>query len=666
MSGAKKRRLSGAFTGVQQSKMTPQATALLPSAPRPHRPPSHFTIEVRCPSKIKSKRNNWKPPLTMEEIAAGYAACTVSDNEDNSIDEEEGGTLNDSNDEGEVEDLLDANDYEFQHFDWLEPLNGKATLIPPGGIEAEHKHAGRGFGELIRRDRMRYAFYDQLEQPSEDTSRLAFGLFDRYGRLREEFKSHQIKKGSGVWGSELDVGDLLLIEKVYIEPDYRRQGLAQKVVRAMIEEARPKCGTFFAVVLATAFNYYVNAECSATGEERDIVYCRQEQIAQRFFRSLGFRRVGSTDFFALPGDKHHACHKIAAQDDYNPPDFPRYQVIPQIAAILERAGPLQIPHTDGFWSNFVTTERPRSLTNLDEQQWGQFMSLFSNLPLDHQLWGPLDCEGNTILHIAAMRFSHQDVASFLKEIPKLASTRNYHGETPTEALNRHLEEQRTTKSWGMKISCVSDQFRGFGDNTVKTLMELKGLTHTTPIDEARLKYGCTCGQCLEGFFSPRMRFALICQAEMLHDMLNDIIPQLRKEDWNDGFFEMWHGDNFRYLDPGVRENLKTNKSMRQGFVNLFSHFATCSNKNGAQCVPSPANVMKAVNQTNEWPPYTRHFMERGGTTFPVGSVVFQEAKNQASWAGDGTHDDDFKDDIAPLPKCRNDYEFGFVRGMCGY
>lgn len=45
---------------------------------------------------------------------------------------------------------------------------------------------------------------------------LAFSRFDRFGRLRSEFKTHPIMKGIGIWGQELDHGDLLLIEEVFL------------------------------------------------------------------------------------------------------------------------------------------------------------------------------------------------------------------------------------------------------------------------------------------------------------------------------------------------------------------------------------------------------------------------------------------------------------------
>jgi hypothetical protein len=81
-----------------------------------------------------------------------------------------------------------------------------------------------------------------LGKPSRETSLLAFDLFDRYGRLRSEFKDHPIRKGSGVWSKELDTGDILLIEEIKIDKAYGRRGLGKKIMGAMLEKAREKTG----------------------------------------------------------------------------------------------------------------------------------------------------------------------------------------------------------------------------------------------------------------------------------------------------------------------------------------------------------------------------------------------------------------------------------------
>jgi hypothetical protein len=47
-------------------------------------------------------------------------------------------------------------------------------------------------------------------------------------------------------------------------------------------------------------------------------------------------------------------------------------------------------------------------------------------------------------------------------------------------------------------------------------------------------------------------------------------------------------------------------------------------------------------------------------------MLFKQAMEQDWLAGDGQFLEDYEDEILKLPECRNDHEFGFVSGMCGY
>lgn len=67
---------------------------------------------------------------------------------------------------------------------------------------------------------------------------------------------------------------------------------------------------------------------------------------------------------------------------------------------------------------------------------------------------------------------------------------------------------------------MSDLFSGFTPSQVECLRLLENLNPSA--DELiRLAFGCNCGQYLGGSLSPRNLFALLCQAEINHDMLND-------------------------------------------------------------------------------------------------------------------------------------------------
>jgi hypothetical protein len=64
-----------------------------------------------------------------------------------------------------------------------------------------------------------------------------------------------------------------------------------------------------------------------------------------------------------------------------------------------------------------------------------------------------------------------------------------------------------------------------------------------------------------------------------------------------------------FLPPAVRENLKTNKSIRRGYANLFGHIAECLRQKRA---PSAENVLSVYQSLSEWPLHTRNYLGRGG------------------------------------------------------
>ncbi len=47
-------------------------------------------------------------------------------------------------------------------------------------------------------------------------------------------------------------------------------------------------------------------------------------------------------------------------------------------------------------------------------------------------------------------------------------------------------------------------------------------------------------------------------------------------------------------------------------------------------------------------------------------AICREAIKQDKWTGDGEYQELSGEEIAYLPECRNDHEFGYVSGMCGY
>lgn len=153
----------------------------------------------------------------------------------------------------------DGDDDDSQSYDdgvpWLEEIDGFVTLNPMEDQPATSRRAENDIAEcnakLIRRNQMRESFWLEMEGPLQETHNLAFDLFDRYGRLDPEFYEHDLRKGTGVWGNELDHGDILLFETLKVSAGYRQRRIGTKIVNAIMETTRKKVSNsvgFFALV----------------------------------------------------------------------------------------------------------------------------------------------------------------------------------------------------------------------------------------------------------------------------------------------------------------------------------------------------------------------------------------------------------------------------------
>jgi GNAT superfamily N-acetyltransferase len=576
---------------------------------------------------------------------------TTQDVESSDLNKEEG-RIDDDGDQMDDGDSNRSSVDEFAEFSWLEQIDTVATRYSTEIATCDAK--------LIRRDQISSAFWIQMEEPSHETSCLGFDLFDRYGRLNREFYEHSFKKGSGAWGSELDRGDILLFEKISVTPQHRRDGLGTQIVQAILEKIRPKTNRFVAFVSPGYLTDEVDE--GGKGEWRE-----HQAISELFFRSLGFRRVGVSSWFAFVDNPSHPSRQLKASDDWNEPDN-SYDTacIPQSAR--QAFASLSNPKLPG----------------------GECVSqLQKDMPADFQdaSWSAVDEDGNNILHLAAIHAKLEAIQYILSCRRDLASNRNRAGDSPLEALKAKMESIRTRAVHGELTSVCADKFAGFSQRIIACIAalsdsEIFNLDEISPdlineissaaeeikrnpkiqlaLHSLRLRYGCTCGECIGGFLSPRMRFALLCQAEIQHDLMRESFYEF--QDGPD-----WVGDNdeeLNFLPASVKENLKTNKSMREGFINICGYIAECLKQ---RRIPNENNVLYIYQKkSSEWPPVTKHYLERGGTVAAVATMLFQKALQQGEYSGDGNHQVVFGDEIVKMPECRNDYEFGFVSGMCGY
>ena len=537
--------------------------------------------------------------------------------------------------DGDASSELDA----YAPFHWLEVIES-GVHYKPNAPQTEKRCIGSSEARLIRREEIRPMFYSEMEKPCREEYMLAFGLFDRYGRLKPEWKDHPIRRGSGIWQQELDKGDILLIEQIIIDQDFRRQGLGRQLTLALLDKTRSKTAHPFFAIVMPAYLRSCEKEKRFQGlsqQQVENLLPDDEDIAYAFYRSLGFRRIGSSRWLGYASDSNHPSRYVAMDSDFDRPEVQHESAQPELAHLIE----------------MKEMDDVAALALLE-----QFLT---KRPDDDHCWLATDKQGNTVMHSAARNAKPKCIRWLLAKAfaAQMQATRNNDGDTPLDALFFKLEETRTQREFrGTRIDHVSDCFKGQSKAAVACIARLNGKTALGELERKRLTYGCTCGECLSGFISPRMAFTILNAAETSHEMLGGFQIGKDGSDWVD-----WHKQYLTHLPDAVRNNLKTNKSMRQGFANLFGYIAACLK---AKKVPTEKNISEAWEASGEWPPATANFLRRGGTVAAAANAAFEHTLLQDELIGDGWLYDEFVEQIASLPACRNDKEYGFVAGTCGY
>ncbi|KAK7957260.1 uncharacterized protein PG986_006482 [Apiospora aurea] len=489
--------------------------------------------------------------------------------------------------------------------------------------------------KLIKRDHIRDSFWQDMEEASQESCDLAFGLFDRYGRVSRKYIEPGFRQGSGVWGRELDVGDILLFEKLVVEPRARRRGVGTKLAQAVLDHVREDAGQKKYVAMVRPG---VPTQEVAEGEEDE--YKRHLATSRRFWRSLGFRRIGTSFWFAFTDEEGHPSRQLDASQEWDPPqDTGLYTAISvQVEGAMYQV--LSAPTPD-----------PEDLRRL-----GRVLPETA----EDERWFATDHEGNTVLHEAAMKGNLDIIKYLVARCPDLAAARNRNGDTPLEALRSSMELLRTRSVYIEMVEVASDRFKGFDQSTIACVGFLSGGTGVFDLTQLsreeisqissatdtqartihpeadairhalRLTYGCTCGRCIGGFLSPRMKRILKQGALQQRDV--EVTLGWDEDDW----FE-------------------------EGRHMLTGLFVQCLKKG---MVPNENNILGLVPDKRQ--PTLEAFLEEGGSVRSIGTTIFERMLGCEYWRQALYPTCQETDTGRVLPECRNDLELGFVSGMCGY
>ena len=231
----------------------------------------------------------------------------------------------------------------------------------------------------------------------------------------------------------------------------------------------------------------------------------------------GFRRIGRTSFMAFATDPSHPSRSLAAEDDAKDiqDDFPEPAEPSSNAHAPSGNGP-----SEGPTGSLLNPENHLHSIMATSGILGFDASVIEDIVRDTYLNSPdkirrRDDMGFTPIHIAASFTNLPAVRALLSLPPEcgisedLTSRDNVELSTPLEVCEQRLRDTREFTE-----TLVGSLPGGSDDSGLRVLYLLKRAAGEDVGDSeddfvhAR-RYGCTCGQCTEGWLSPRMRYRLI-------------------------------------------------------------------------------------------------------------------------------------------------------------
>ncbi|KAM7188078.1 hypothetical protein V8F33_010841 [Rhypophila sp. PSN 637] len=309
--------------------------------------------------------------------------------------------------------------------------------------------------------------WNNLANCGHEVTDLAYTLFDQNGHFREKFYHHSVAKGTGVWGTEINTGEILLIEIFKVSRAWRGKRIGTRLFQ-----------TFLAAIneqLSGGYFIFARPGILPDEEDRDHSENKIINLTEAFYRSLGFRRVGNSAWFGYAKDPNHASRHLKAALDL---------------CISE-------PSSSSQWP--AITQLMRTLANprvSDDTSLQRLCHVFhdssSHAQNDPQWEVQSNPEGDTLLHKAALACKPKTVKYILSLRPDLATRPNVIYYTALHVLEEAMEKLRHPfpSSSLDTPKPVTRPFKGYSTASLECYQILKSCSEqkeeTLLSDDARL------------------------------------------------------------------------------------------------------------------------------------------------------------------------------------
>eukprot|EP01105_Mastigella_eilhardi_P001250 TRINITY_DN1152_c0_g1_i14.p1 TRINITY_DN1152_c0_g1~~TRINITY_DN1152_c0_g1_i14.p1 ORF type:complete len:598 (-),score=129.97 TRINITY_DN1152_c0_g1_i14:496-2289(-) len=530
-------------------------------------------------------------------------------------------------------------------------LGGRLEVKRDG--EEEFADAGVVRGDLVRRCNVRDEFHDACVGSSSSLCGMALTLFDRWGNLRKEL--------GGTFGPEINEGTIAFISTAFLRKKYRGKRLGDVVVRKLLgwlcmgNRHVPECLLVARQCSVVIVNpTVVPDDCD---EQRDPTLTLDKLY--RFCRRTGFRRIADTKFMAcVLNDPTHPCHDIAATD------LPSYELHAQVAFDRVKADPVCQAIRRKDIALAVKIILAADAATLDAAT-ALHCAVANKEPLLVRAilarWAHanhVDAYQSTPLHVACARGATADIVRMLLRAGASISARDHLRRTPFDVLVAQVQSRREF------CHIFAMPWLGIREET-QQLLRLLAPTPLPP--NAELKWGCTCGQCANGWLSPETRFRLqhaaVASVEICKSGIDYVKWDKNKTKAIDKIYML-----AVYLPSKLRH--KAYKSFAYGWLRLFQligellrlgevRTARDIDRNRFQCrscVPDPGDVDPVIARAQ-----LEFYFARGGKARYALEAVLDFASETSKYGGNGESDRAYKEELARFPQCANDGDFALAR-----
>ncbi|KAM5534767.1 hypothetical protein V8D89_011631 [Ganoderma adspersum] len=542
---------------------------------------------------------------------------------------------------------------------------------------ADHGRVGTLTALKINRKQLRGEFLMVMDDESQELSDFATTLFDEIGHFRPEFIEHEYQKGSGVWGRELDDGLLLYVLSVNVQQSYRRKGVGSLLLQKLAHSEHAPPGSFLIAWPAPDPPAFTLRPSEEEWEQ-------ERTIAVDLFLKNQFRRIGRTCFLAYATDPVHPSRSLAAVDDAKQNRPSRGQVsdlsvgIGYLASgrmgyVVQRPGNSRIElDPDATLDTAAVDELVRQVPLSILIAAG--ITGFKIPDIERRIHDTYSQDPSSI-HVKDNRGESARTAIYAKNLAAVQTLLAL----PTESGIQEELKSRDEKGWTPVEACEREirsnlelamllRTNGNAQDLLHMLYLLKKasgediqVTEDEFVDARR--WGCSCGQCTDGWLSPRMRYRLKWIAEVAGDTMmleSDVVPRRRQRLFEEPGIEFLPET---YQDGGVT------KQFYRGYTDAVRTVARVLQKPGRDGLPLIPNLVA------EFGDQTVYFLSGGANAASQALSYALFTAMEQSPLGDKTWDD-LQEELAEegsassalytnLPKCDNDLDFTRVAERTG-